>query len=201
MCRQAEVGQERSFSHIRNSSNRATFIMFKLMSKILGRPAGPDSGVLETSDKFGNKLTLCAKCKVPVVRRGAVHKCMNGCYIGETLFAPNETPCEENNYNPLELNICRGCHGDGSTYFEEDGLWCAKPCKQCGGEGVSMRRRYDDETEHALARAVSITVDDDGWTKCPRCNFKFFARDQSVWKNGRHRRCGQMLCTSESNIK
>lgn len=161
---------------------------------------GADSGVLETSDKCGNKLTLCAKCKVPVVRRGAVHQCMNGCYIGESLFAPSEPPCQENNYNPLELHFCQSCHGDGNKYFEDDGQWCAKPCEQCQGGGTSRRRRYDDETELALNRALTVVVDDDGWAKCPRCNFRFFARDQAVWKDGRHRRCGQRLCTSDSNI-
>jgi len=154
---------------------------------------------IEVSDKYGNKLTLCAKCKVPIAQRGTVHQCMNGCYIGETYFVPNERPCAENNYNPLEIHFCQRCHGDGREYFKEDSLWCAKPCEQCQGNGVFRLRKYDKETEEALSRAMPVFVDDEGWTKCPRCNFKFFARDEAVWTNGHHKRCGQKLCISAND--
>lgn len=174
--------------------------MFKFMSKILSRPAESDSGPLKKIDKLGNTLTFCAKCKVPVARRGAVYQCINGCYMGETLFAPSELPCEENNYNPLELHFCEGCCGDGSNYFEDGGEWFAQPCVQCQGNGISRSRRHSAETEHALSVALSVVIDDDGWTKCPRCNFKFFAGDPAVWNNGRHRRCGQKLCASDKHV-
>lgn len=167
--------------------------MFEALSKIFRRQTKPDPIEIEVSDKFGNKLALCAKCKVPVARRGAVHQCLNGCYIGESLFVPSEHPCEENNFNPLELGFCAPCHGDGREFFKEDGFWCAKPCKKCQGDSVFRRRKYDEETEDALSQEISVILDDEGWTKCPRCNFQFFARDEAVWRNGRHKRCGQKL--------
>jgi hypothetical protein len=167
--------------------------MFEAISKFFRRPPKSAPIAFEVTDKHGNTLTMCSTCQVPVVQMGAVHQCLNGCYIGESYFVRNETPCAENNYNPLEIHFCPHCHGDGREYFKEDGLWCAKLCGQCLGNSVSRIRKHDKETEDALSREMSVPLDAEGWTKCPRCNFKFLARDEAVWVDGRHKRCGQKL--------
>ncbi len=38
-----------------------------------------------------------------------------------------------------------------------------------------------------------ITIDKDGWTQCPTCNFKFKISDSNAWDGMRHRRCSQPL--------
>ncbi len=36
-------------------------------------------------------------------------------------------------------------------------------------------------------------VDNEGWTRCPGCNFRFNANDPNFWDGRRHRRCGQAI--------
>ena len=145
------------------------------------------------TDKYGNEIHLCEKCNVPIVTNGAVIRCLNGCYIGSLNLAPNEPSSAENKYNPRLWKICSKCKGDGKEYFREDGMWCAKICEQCSGERGFWMRKYTNEEEDALAHACLLDVNNEGWTKCPRCNFKFQVQDKNVWIEDRHRRCGQKL--------
>src|SRR5215510_11245510 len=40
---------------------------------------------------------------------------------------------------------------------------------------------------------LSVTADEEGWVRCPRCDIRFTARDRRAWTGRRHRRCGQRL--------
>ena len=168
--------------------------MFDTLAKLFtfGRDNTTPSEI-KTRDKYGNDLTLCAKCNVPVIVQGAAIKCLNGCHIGDVDYIRDEYPCEQNNYNPLQIKMCSKCGGDGKEYFKEDDVWCVKACEQCNGQGVFRLKKYSGEDELALACALPLDVNAEGWARCPKCNFQFQVRDKNVWLDGRHKRCGQKL--------
>lgn len=153
---------------------------------------------IKTKDRYGNDLTICAKCKVPVVVQGAVIKCLNGCHIGDVDYIRDERSSEQNNYNPLQIKMCSKCGGDGKEYFKEDDTWCAIVCEQCNGQGVFHLRKYSVEDEQALACVLPLDVNVEGWARCPKCNFQFQVSDKNVWLDGRHKRCGQKLSLPEN---
>ena len=38
-----------------------------------------------------------------------------------------------------------------------------------------------------------VTVDNNGWVRCPKCLFKFKLSDRNAWDGKRHKRCLQPL--------
>ena len=143
---------------------------------------------IEVQDRYGNRLWLCSKCNVPVVLWGAAIKCLNGCHLGDLDYR-NEAASEQNRFNPLVTKVCSKCGGDGKTYAKEDDAWCAAICDQCAGQGVYLIKKYKEDD----GSTQILIVDDEGWTQCPKCNFRFHVRDKNVWMENRHRRCGQKL--------
>ncbi len=144
-------------------------------------------------DRYGNKLEICKKCNVPVITQRGTNKCMNGCDFGHWYMRFDDSPKASNNYNPTKHRWCDLCQGNGKHYFQEGGEWCAKLCNPCQGVGSFQVRRYTEAEEVALSQPLQLDVDEQGWTRCPRCNFRFMVTDPNVWLEDRHRRCNQKL--------
>jgi hypothetical protein len=41
--------------------------------------------------------------------------------------------------------------------------------------------------------AITVVADAEGWTRCPKCNFRFSTRFTGSFENGIHKNCGQRL--------
>lgn len=148
------------------------------------------------TDKFGNSIKLCEKCGVPVHMSGSVITCLNGCYLGEIYSRPDlkdEQPSEQNNFNPLITKMCPACKREGFLYFEDGDSWYKLKCEKCGGKGT-----YKEPMFTAGDEPVLLEVNDEGWSKCPKCGFRFKITDPKVWVGDRHNRCGQRLVTPDN---
>lgn len=175
--------------------------MRQLLRSLLKKMTGPSyedelknaSPTIVVKDRYGNTLEICKKCKVPARIQCGIFKCINGCIFGHLDYMPIKDPSKSNSYNPLKLVHCQSCYGDGKDYFKEDGEWCVKPCDTCQGKGSFQVKKYSETEEAALSQPLPLDVDDEGWTRCPRCNFRFMVKDPNVWLEDRHRRCSQKL--------
>jgi hypothetical protein len=150
----------------------------------------------EITDKNGNRLKLCEKCNTPIHLRGALITCMSGCYIGEINWRPefsDEKPNEENGFNPVVTKMCPKCKLDGYLYFEDGDSWYKEPCDVCGGKGSFKEKKFSECDE-----PIALEVNEDGGTKCPKCNFRFKITDPNVWSGDRHKRCGQRLIVPDN---
>lgn len=99
---------------------------------------------------------------------------------------------DENDHNPLILEECPRCHGTGQVdiYDENTSIYALEVCPDCLETGITGEVVPYFEN---LSPAMEATKRDDGWTKCPRCGWRFSARDSAVWTGLRHKRCGQKL--------
>ena len=175
--------------------------MRQLLRRLLRKMTGPSYEEAKEEmmpsktikDRYENELDICKKCNVPVRIQSGIFKCMNGCILGHLNYVRDEYPSRSNNYNPLTLKFCHVCRGDGKEYFQEDGEWCVKPCDACQGKGSFQVKKHSEAEETALSQPLPLDVDDEGWTRCPRCNFRFMVTDPNVWLEDRHRRCNQKL--------
>jgi len=74
----------------------------------------------------------------------------------------------------------------------------ADVCKKLGrpDEALQWRAQWQQRRQAGKpavkARVLEVTLDPEGWTRCPACNRRFSVTNSGVFKDGQHR-CGQAL--------
>ena len=99
---------------------------------------------------------------------------------------------DENAHNPLVLQDCAVCHGNGKhcELDSVDGSYALDVCSACNGSGVTgeIERYFPDDQPEVTAR-----TDEHGWVTCPTCGWRFAVGDSAAWSGQRHLRCGQRI--------
>ncbi len=111
----------------------------------------------------------------------------------------------DEDHNPYVLQDCRTCSGRGNVpEATHDGDWTAHvhvKCPQCNGIGITGEiERYFDNT----SQPIDVCCDSNGYLTCPACNWRFAAKDNSVWTGQRHITGGGSkgrICGQRINIK
>jgi hypothetical protein len=99
---------------------------------------------------------------------------------------------EENGHNPLVLQDCSMCRGQGKRceLDTSNGSYTLDVCSACNGSGVTgeVEPYFSDDKPEVAAEA-----DPHGWLTCPTCGWRFAIRDSSAWTGQRHLQCGQRI--------
>ena len=139
---------------------------------------------------LGQHLHWCTKCQSLVVQRGHGLACNNRCLQVHMDFGiRGEKASPENGFNPVVARLCGSCCGEGFLYTkkENETVWNAAKCSPCSGSGWITGLAYEE------TNPGTVLLDASGWTRCPKCNFRFKASDPNVMIGDRHKRCGQRV--------
>lgn len=98
-------------------------------------------------------------------------------------------PSDAEDHNPLVLEACPECHGEGTQCIETAGGASMDTCPACEGVGVTgnVVRMFPNDSPALSAEAR------DGWVRCPNCQRRFALKDPHRWTGLRHVGCGQRI--------
>ncbi len=138
---------------------------------------------------LGHHLHWCNTCSSLVRQHGSMVTCDKQCVrVHHNIRFDNPKPSQENAFNPVVRKWCRECDGAGFKFSQFATDSClATPCAECSSAGTTLDSLY------AESESIDVFVDEKGWTRCPKCGFRFKASDAHAMAGFRHGRCGQRL--------